>query len=298
MDDFKVRSFLEHGKHNIWGLIVCFSLFLMGFAIHGNTGLYLNLSGFVIVLGGTFGATLISYRMERLVILARVLWASYTREMRNPDDIVEILVDLSVKRRLKGLLSLQRDEGETTIVFLRQAIGFMVDGFSPAQIRESLNGEMYFFRLRREETSRVLQTMAEVAPAFGLVGSVVGLIATLAGVGDSAVIMATVPIALTSTLYGIVLANFFFLPFAANLRERTAKELMLQKIITEGVAAIAGDLHPRMLERKLKSFLTPSARKGELISLEKIRQRFEIRQQEGEINAAETVESREEVLKV
>jgi chemotaxis protein MotA len=199
--------------------------------------------------------------------------------MRSPDDIVEILVDLSVKQRLQGILSLQRDEGETTIVFLRQAIGFVVDGYSQAQIRESLNSEMFFFRMRREESCRVLQTMAEVAPAFGLVGSVVGLIGMLAGVGDSAVIMSMVPIALTSTLYGIVLANFFFLPFAANIRERTAQELMLHKIITEGVVAIAGDLHPRMLERKLKSFLTPSARTGELISLERIRQRFEIREQ-------------------
>jgi chemotaxis protein MotA len=280
MDNFRVRSFFEHGKQNIVGLIFCFFLFFMGFAIHGNTGIYFNLSGFVIVMGGTFGATLISYKMNRLIILVRVLFASYTRERRNPDDIVEILVDLSVKRRLNGILSLQRDEGETTIVFLRQAIGFMVDGYSQAQIRESLNAEMFFFRMRREESCRVLQTMAEVAPAFGLVGSVVGLIGMLAGVGDSAVIMSTIPIALTSTLYGIVLSNFFFLPFAANIRERTAQELMLQKIITEGVAAIAADLHSRILERKLKSFLTPSARTGEIISLERIRQRFEIREQE------------------
>lgn len=300
MDDFEARSFLKHGKKNIFGLILCFFLFIMGFAIHGNTSLYLNLSGFIIVMGGTFGATLISYKIERLVILVKVLFASYTKEIRTPDDIVEILVDLSVKRRLKGLLSLQRDEGETTIVFLRQAIGFMVDGYSPVQIRESLNAEMYFFRLRRDESGRVLQTMAEVAPAFGLVGSVVGLIGMLAGVGDSAVIMSTVPIALTSTLYGIVLANFFFLPFAANIRERTVQELMLQKIITEGVAAIAGDLHPRMLERKLKSFLTPSARKGDLISLEKIRQKFEVREQSEGLNETEpgVVEGNSGVLKV
>ena len=284
MDDHKTRPFWVHGRKNIIGLLLCMALFCMGFVIHGHIGLYLNLSGFIIVIGGTFGATLISYKMERLIILFKVMFAAYCKELRTPDDIVEILVDLSVKRRLKGLLSLQRDEEETTVVFLRQALGFMVDGYSQAQIREVLNAEMYFFRMRRDETTRVLQTMADVAPAFGLVGSVVGLIGMLAGVGDSAVIMSTVPIALTSTLYGIVLANFFFLPFAANVRERTVQELMLKKIITEGVIAIAGDLHPRMLERKLKSFLTPSARKGELISLEKIRQRFEVRDEDEGFN--------------
>jgi chemotaxis protein MotA len=287
MDDGTARSFWEHGKKNIFGLTLCLILFCMGFTINGHTGLYMNLSGFIIVVGGTFGATLISYRMERLVILSKVLSASYLKELRSPDVIVEILVDLSVKRRIKGLLSLQRDEGETTIIFLRQAIGFMVDGFSQAQIREVLNAEMYFFKMRRDETGRVLQTMADVAPAFGLVGSVVGLIGMLSGVGDSAVIMSTVPIALTSTLYGIVLANFFFLPFAANIRERTVQELILQKIITEGVVAIAGDLHPRILERKLKAFLTPSDRKGELISLEKIRERFELHAADEELNGIE-----------
>ncbi|MCP4118181.1 MAG: flagellar motor protein MotA [Desulfobacteraceae bacterium] len=301
MDNHKARSLWAHGKKNIIGLMFCIALFCMGFIIHGHIGLYLNLSGFIIVLGGTLGATLLSYRMERLTILIKVLFTSYGKELKTPDDIVEILVDLSVKRRLKGILSLQRDEEETTIVFLRQAIGFMVDGYNQAQLREVLNAEMYFFRMRRDETGRVLKTMADVAPAFGLVGSVVGLIGMLAGVGDSAVIMSTVPIALTSTLYGIVLANFIFLPFLANIRERTVQELMLQKIITEGVIAIAGDLHPRMLERKLKSFLTPSARKGELISLEKIRQKFEVQGEEEGFNGDDiprTVKKRKPVEKL
>jgi chemotaxis protein MotA len=118
--------------------------------------------------------------------------------------------------------------------------------------------------------------MADVAPSFGLVGSVVGLIGMLAGEGDSAVIMATVPIALTSTLYGIILANFIFLPFASTIRERTIKELFLQKIITEGVLAINDETHPRMLERKLKSFLTPSERHDYFTSLDNIKEQLEL----------------------
>ncbi|MBF0303936.1 MAG: MotA/TolQ/ExbB proton channel family protein [Desulfamplus sp.] len=267
----------HHGYKNLVGLFICILLFFFGFVVDGNLAMYLNLSGFAIVLGGTFGSTILSYRLERLAILVKVLKASYTQRLRNPDLIVEILLELSVKRRLKGVMALQDDEEETTIIFLRQALGFIVDGYSPDQIRDSLHAEMYFFRMRRDEMGRILHTMADVAPAFGLVGSVVGLIGMLAGVGDSSVILATVPVALTSTLYGIVLANFVFIPFAANIRERTVKELMLQKIITEGAMAIAGDLHPRMLERKLKSFLTPSARKDSLISISKIRERFGIR---------------------
>jgi chemotaxis protein MotA len=276
MKNLPTNILWKNNKINILGLMVCLTLFSVGFIIHGHAGLYLNLSGFIIVVGGTIGATLISYKVERLVILCKVLYASYARELMTPNNIVEILVDLSIKRRIKGLLALERDEEETTIVFLRQAIGLMVDGHTQEQIREALNTEMYFFKVRRDETGRVLRTMADVAPSFGLVGSVVGLISMLAGVGDSDIILSAIPIALTSTLYGIVLSNLFFLPFAAHIREKTVQELLLQKIITEGVIAIASDLHPRMLERKLKSFLTPSARKEKLISLENIQQKIEL----------------------
>ncbi|NOX34925.1 MAG: flagellar motor protein MotA [Deltaproteobacteria bacterium] len=270
-------SFLKQARKNIIGLVICVVLFFSGFLLHGNAGLYINLSGFLIIIGGTLGATFLSYNMDRIEILFKVLKTAYGKKTRNPNDIVKILVDLSVKRRVKGVLALQDDEDETSIVFLKQAIGLLVDGYSKDQIKESLSAEMYFFRMRRDETRRVLHTMADVAPSFGLVGSVVGLIGMLAGSGDSAIIMTTVPIALTSTLYGIVFANFLFLPFAATIREKTIKELFLQKIITEGVLAIYDELHPRMLERKLKSFLTPSARHGHLVSFEDILDKLELK---------------------
>ncbi len=292
MDERGGNVFWVHGKHNIVGFFFCVILFCFGFIMHGNTGLYLNMSGFLIVVGGTLGATFLSYRAERLMILFKILKSCYTRAPRNPDEIVDTLVELSVKKRLRGILSLQDDEEESTIVFMRQAIGLLVDGYSRAEIRESLNAEMYFFRIRRDETLRVLKTMTDVAPSFGLVGSVVGLIGMLSGVDDAALIISTVPIALTSTLYGIVLANLFCMPFAANIRERTFQELLLQKIITEGVIAIAAGLHPGILDRKLKSFLTPSARKGQVISIARIKERFEVKElnREAELAADGAVE--------
>ncbi len=279
MNDRQLIGFWKSNKRNILGVLACLVLFITGFVIHGNTGLYLNLSGFIIVVGGTLGATLLSYKAERLVILCKVLSAAYVRELMSPATVVDILVELSVKRKIKGLLALQRDEEETTIVFLRQAIGLMVDGHTQTQIREALTSEMVFFKLRREKTCGILQTMADVAPSFGLVGSVVGLISMMSSINDTTLILSSIPIALTSTLYGIILSNFFFLPFAVNIKEKTKEELLLQKIILEGIVAIAGEVHPRMIDRKLKSFLTPSARKTDLISLESIRQKIEISKQ-------------------
>jgi len=263
-------------RQNFIGLIICVLLFCSGFAIHGHTGLYFNLAAFLIVIGGTFGATMICFQTKQLAILYKVLTTSYSTRVKEPDEIVEILVDLSVKRRLQGLLSLEEDGGATSITFLRRALGFMVDGYKAEQIEDFLNTEMYFFKVRREQSERVLRTMAKIAPAFGLVGSVVGLISLLTGVNETDAILTTVPIALTSTLYGVVLANFVFLPFAANVRERTDRELLLQKIITDAVLVIESNGNPRVLEMKLKSFLTPSSRVGRLTSLKRIRERFNI----------------------
>ena len=264
-------------QRTVIGLGICALLIAFGFAANGNVGLYFNIAALFIVLGGTFGAAFLSFRTERLSIVFKVLLASYRTRMKAPEEIVEILVDLSVKSKLKGILSLQEDEDETSIMFLRRALGFLVDGYTEAQIKEILNTEMYFFKLRREESERVLRTLAEICPSFGLVGSVVGIIGMLASAGDVSLILTTIPIALTSTLYGVVFANLFFLPFAAHMRERTDHELLLQKIILEGVSAIENELNPRVLEMKLKSFLTPSSREGRIISVKRIQERFKIK---------------------
>ena len=193
---------------------------------------------------------------------------------------MDILINLCIKSRMKGLLSLQEEENETSILFLRRALGCLVDRYEPAQIRDILNTEMYFFKLRREDSERVLRTIADFLPAFGIIGSVVGLISMLAGIGDTSIILSTVPVALTSTLYGLILSNFLFIPFAANLRERTNHELLLQKIIMEGVIAIESELNPVILETKLQSFLTPSQRDTKLVSYQKIRERFQLMEQQ------------------
>jgi len=266
---------------NVTGFVICLTLFLSGFLWHGHTALYLNLAGFLIVVGGTAGAVLLTYRLERLKIVFRVLVSSYRHRHKQPEDIVEILVDLSVKSRFRGLLSLQQDEEEASLLFMRRGLGMLVDGYKGERIRDILNTEMYFFKLRRDDCERVLRTVAELLPSFGLVGSVVGLISMLGGVTSPEMIIQTVPIALTSTLYGVVLANFFFTPFAGNLRDQTDQELLVQKIIMDGVLAIEGDMNPRSLEKKLKSFLTPSARKGRLVSWQRIRDRFHLKNEPG-----------------
>ncbi|BHH83823.1 motility protein A [Desulforhopalus sp. 52FAK] len=267
---------------NVIGLILCGALFIAGFLINGNLSLYFNISGLFIVIGGTVCASLISFRFEQIHIVFKVLKAAYKKPIKKETDIINILIDLSIRSRMEGILSLQSHENETTILFLRRALGCLVDGYSIEQIRDILNTEMYFFKLRREDSERVVRAIADYFPAFGIMGSVVGLITMLGGIGDTSVILKSIPIALTSTLYGLLFANFFFLPFAATIKERTNQELLLQKIILEGVVAINSEMNPVILKTKLESFLTPSERATELVSYAKIKDRFNIAKQQEE----------------
>jgi chemotaxis protein MotA len=276
---------------NTLGLILSAGLFVVGFLIQGNVSLYFNISGLLIVCGGTLSAALISFKFEQLHIVTKVLKAAYRKPIMRETEIINILIDLSIRSRMQGLLSLQDKENETTILFLRRALGCLVDGYKIDQIRDILNTEMYFFRLRREDSERILRAIADYLPAFGIVGSVVGLITMLGGIGDTSVILQAIPIALTSTLYGLIFSNFFFLPFASNIKERTNQELLLQKIIMEGVISISSELNPIILKTKLESFLTPSEREVELVSYAKIKERFNIEREQKEKKERETVET-------
>lgn len=270
-------------QKNLIGLILAAGLFVMGFLLNGNIGVYFNFSGFIVVISGTTVATLLSFRMDQLKIAFKVVTASYRKPVKTETEIINILIDLSIKSRMEGILSLQDEEQETSILFLRRALSCLVDGYRAEQIREILNTEMYFFKLRREDLERVLRTIGESLPVFGLIGSIIGWVTMLGGVGSSLIILKAVPIALTATLYGLIFANFIFLPLAANLKERTNKELLLQKIIMEGVIAIDSELNPVILTTKLESFLTPSERNSDMVSYAKIKERFHIQSSEKEL---------------
>jgi len=265
---------------NLIGLILSTFLFLLGFALHGNIGLYFSLSAALIVIFGTFAATLLSYKFDQLRNVLKVLMSAYRKPITKETEIINILIDLSIRSRMEGILALQNQENETTILFLRRALGCLVDGYKMDQIRDILNTEMYFFRLRREDSERALRTIANYLPTFGLIGSVVGLITMIGGIGDTSIILKAIPLALTATLYGLIFSTFFFLPFAATVRERTNQELLLQKIIMEGVIAINSEINPIVLKTKLESFLTPSDREIEYVSYAKLKERFNIQRQQ------------------
>ncbi len=261
-------------RYNLAGLLICIIVFLLSFFLGGNVRLYFNLPAFLCILSGVVGAALISYPFERLKIAFLVAANAYRSKQPPSDEIIRILLDLSVRSKREGILSLEKMEDQAISSFLKGALKLLVDGYPEQEIREILSAEMYFFRERRAYNERIFRTLARSAPAFGLIASIIGLVGLLSGIGDTSIILKTIPIALMATLYGILLSNFVFLPVAECIHSRTMSEMLLQKLVLNGVLAIKMEANSRKLEVKLMSFLTPAARAANEKTLEYIKKKY------------------------
>lgn len=265
---------MKNANH-FWPAILFFALLFFGsFAISDGAYMMFNMAGLVIVVAGTMGASFMSYPARDLLAATHVALNSYRTPPPKEKEIVDALLDLSLRSRLEGLLALENEEGQTSMLFLKRALSMLVDGFRIDDLKDSLYTEVYYFQQRRSKQERVFRHLARLAPAFGVTGSVIGLIGMLAGIGDTGVIIHTIPVALTSTLYGIVLANFILTPVAENIYAKTQEEVMIQKLIIEGVSLIAEEYNTLRLQTKLESFITPSVRAVRHKSFEEIRDHY------------------------
>ena len=265
---------------NILVVVICIAIFTSSFLLGDNSSLFLNSFALIVVTSGTLGALFLSYSARDIWSSLHVAHNAYTTATPTADEIVDTLMDLSVRSRRKGVLALEDLEEQTSISFLKRALGMLVDNYKAEEIRDILYTEMYYFKQRRTQHERLFRHAARLAPAFGVAGSVIGLIAMLSGIGDPQVILKTIPIALTSTLYGIVLGNFILTPIAENIHSKTTQELMLQKLVNDGVLAINGEQNTLRLATKLESFLTPAARPKNQDSFDEIRSRVQRLQKE------------------
>lgn len=258
---------------NWLSVLVFITIFVASFLFTGNAELFINMLGLVIVLSGTIGAIFLSYHSADIGAALKVARNAYRNDSPTTSEVVDTLIYLSVRSRRKGVIALEDMEDETTLSFLKRAITMLVDGYSVDELRDVLHTEIYYFKQRRTHHERLFRHASRLAPAFGVAGSVIGLIAMLSGIGDPQTILHSIPIALTSTLYGILLANFIFIPVAENIHSKTEKEIMLQKLVTDAVMAIRQEQNSLRLVKKLESFVTPSARHENQESLEELKER-------------------------
>ncbi|WP_319467085.1 MotA/TolQ/ExbB proton channel family protein [uncultured Pseudodesulfovibrio sp.] len=261
-------------RKNLAGVVISLIIFIGSFLLTGAAAAYWNVAALLVVVSGLTAAMFISYPVSHVKNAFKVAKNAYANGRISSEEIVNTLLDLSVKSKVDGVLSLERSEAKATSSFLKNGLILLVDNYKEEEIRETLNAEMAFFNLRRQQSERFFQTLARMAPAFGVAGSVIGLIGLLMGINDTAVILKNIPVAFISTLYGLVLSNLLFSPIAENINFSTRSELLNQKLVLEGIVAISKEQNSYKLERKLASFLSPSEREGKTETLRRITREY------------------------
>jgi chemotaxis protein MotA len=258
---------------SLFGVSMCLALFIAGMLMgHGQT-LLLNLEGWLIVVGGTLGAALMSYPYNSLGISLRVAINSYVSQTPSAREIVASLLQLSMLSKMDGLLALEEGGERASVLFLKRALAILVDGFSVDELRDVLYTEISFFQQRRSIQARVFRYMALLAPAFGLVGCIINLASIQTAAGHEGFVFDVM--ALAPILYGLILAAFVFLPISENIRAKTREELLIHKLIAEGVILIAQEYNTVRLQTRLQSFITPYERDAQHLSIREIRDRYE-----------------------
>ncbi len=264
-------------RKNIFGAAICLGLFAASFALTGDAGAYLNLAAFLVVTSGLLAAMLLSYPFERIKNAFLVARNAYARPAAPQHDILNLLLDLAVKSRVDGVAGLEKASRDTPCTFLRNGLSYVVDNYKERELRQCLRTEMSFFQHRRTQSARLLQTMGRIAPAFGVAGSVIGLVGLLMGIHETSAILRHIPVAFISTLYGVLLANLVFNPMAEAVHSKTEAEMLNQQLIMEGLIAIMREQNPFKLERKLASFLSPQEREGSTEALRAITRKHRAR---------------------
>ena len=241
----------------IIGIVSAFTLILLAM---GDVTMFVDISSMLIVVGGTLAATLIGNPLGEVVGLIGVYMKAIKNTPTIPTELIEKIVGFAETARREGILALEQAVEETDDNFLGQGVRLAVDGTEPDLIMDILETELQFIEERHKQGQEIINRMGDVAPAFGMIGTLVGLVIMLKNMDDPSAIGPGMALALLTTLYGAILSNILFQPIGAKLKTYSQKELLAKRMIIEGIMAIQSGDNPRIVEHKLSVFLAPSMR--------------------------------------
>lgn len=236
------------------------ALGLIGASIGSGIGLFIDLPSILIVLGGTVAATMISYSMKDLKNIMKIIGKAFTHKEEDPSEVIEEMIELANIARKDGLLALEDYGNQTEDEFLKKSIMLIVDGTDPDLVRSILETELIFLEERHGQGQGILQTMGGLAPGFGMIGTLIGLVKLLEDLDDPAMIGPNMSVALVTTFYGSFLQNTLFDPLANKLKMKSQSEILIKELILEGLLSIQAGENPRIIEEKLKTFIPPEDR--------------------------------------
>lgn len=226
----------------------------------GTPKTFYDVSSIFLVLGGGIASTLISYRVKEILKIMKVVANAFSGKETNLESTIRLLVELSQKARREGLLALETDQENIEDDFIRRSIQLIVDGVEPEIIKESLDVELENMSLRHERGQGLFKSMGALFPAWGMIGTLIGLINLLRSLDKPENIGPAMALALVTTLYGSLLAHFICNPIANKLSIKSKEEIQQKEMIIEGILSIQAGENPRIMEFKLKTFLSSEQR--------------------------------------
>lgn len=240
---------------SILGIILATVFILFGILSGGSILTFVDPASIFIVVGGTFGSLLLSSKKDNAKQLFNMFSLVFKDRSTNPLETIDNLVEWSIKARKEGLLGLESLVEDVKDPFLKKGLMMVIDGIDPETVRTVLTLKMRGVNERHKNNRSLLDTGAALAPAFGMIGTLIGLINMLKSLSDPSTIGPKMAVALITTFYGSLLANIVFMPMSKKLKAQTASELLEKEMIIEGLLSLQSGENPNTLREKLLSFL-------------------------------------------
>lgn len=247
-------------KHDIAstiGLIGGCVAIVVGMMLSGSLNGFVDKGSIFVTIIGSLAAVMINTKIDDFKRLGRVCLESFKQLKIDKMEVVRQFGLLSKRARKEGLLSLEDEINTMEDEFLKKGLKMVVDGVEPENIREILELEIESMEERHKAGTNMLRVWAAYAPGFGMIGTLIGLIQMLKTLDDSSKIASGMAVALVTTFYGSVMANFLLNPMAGKLESRSAEEARIREMYIEGIIAIQSGLNPRIVEEKLITYLSP-----------------------------------------
>ena len=254
-------------KGTIIGLVISIAAFVIGVIVGAAgdlviAGWMFDLTSIIIVLGGGLGAAITSAPLGTFITAMKATKVVFKPPTVNPAEGINQIVALANTARKEGVLALEDSAAAMDDEFLKKGIMLIVDGTDPELVKGIMETELSYIDERHNNITSVYENLNGLFPAWGMIGTLIGLILMLADLDDMDALAAAMAVALVTTLYGSVLANVWAGPFANKLKQVNNEEMLMKTVLIEGMLSIQAGENPRIIEEKLKSFLSPTMRES------------------------------------
>lgn len=241
------------------GILGAVGFIVMAMILGGDISMFVDTQSVLIVFCGSLFVVLSNYNLGQFFGIGKIMGKAFMFKIEQPDELIEKSVEMADAARKGGFLALE--EAEITNAFMQKGVDMLVDGHDADVVRGTLQKDINLTTERHERGIGMMMALADVAPAMGMIGTLIGLVAMLSNMDDPKAIGPAMAVALLTTLYGAFLANVIAIPIANKLKIRLSEEKLNQELILDAVLGIQDGQNPRVIEGLLKNYLAEGKRK-------------------------------------